>query len=575
MLRRYVNKLKCIITVVATISLIVGLNDTLSLGYEDTAILYKNEDKVIDENIIAIEQNSVKQVDNSNIVSIDNGLFETASGYSLSILLLKENMITANTISEDLISKDILSEELQAEAITPGMTEKIKEEEIKEEEITAGIDTASEEELETYVFVLTGSAIEAIPNVSTGSAIETIPNASTGSAIETIPNASTGSAIIAVPDTSTGSAIIAVPGPSTGDVIETVPGVLTGEAIDVVIIEDEEDNKVIEEEELQKRLEEEELQKKLEEEEIQKKLEEEELQKKLEEEELKKKLEEEELKKKMDLEAPLIIINNNQMQDSKLYIPYHIPVNIVESGINISGLADIYYTINGGDIKRPNLIKKEYKTNEETKSSILCSGSFEILLNRAGEYTISVTAVDRKGNERTAEYKVKLEEDNPIISIVMPTTFDIIIDPYEVAGKGRIYSSTVKIMNFSNRDIKLSIKSTELNVKRDQNEAAKECNLYMVEVNKNEPVVYNNINHITVATKSIPIREGSTEVNEVFQLSKAFYSEDNVLQSYDDSSVYAFQVIGNISENSEDNWTSGDIKISVVYEFEVMSRSIR
>jgi hypothetical protein len=46
MLRRYVNKLKCIITVVATISLIVGLNDTLSLGYEDTAILYKNEDKV-------------------------------------------------------------------------------------------------------------------------------------------------------------------------------------------------------------------------------------------------------------------------------------------------------------------------------------------------------------------------------------------------------------------------------------------------------------------------------------------------------------------------------------------------
>ncbi len=526
MLHRNMNKLKTLIMIVATIGLIVGMDNTLSVGYEDTALLYIDEKKVNIENDTDVEHNAVNQVDNSNILSIDNGSFDTTSGYSINILLLNESIIKAKTVSEIILTKDILSEDILSEAIAPIVTD-----EVIVHDMAVNIDIIPEKEIETYIYVLTGGSIGSEPSVLTGGSIGSEPSVLTGGSIGSDPSVLTGGAI--------GQTPVVLPGETIGQ----APSVVTGGAID---------SSLQEEEELQKKLEEE-------------------LQKKLEEEELQKKKEAEKLK--MDLEAPFIIINNNQMQDTNLYIPYRVPVNIVESGFNMSGIADIYYTINGGDMIRPFLTHTENTIIEETQSSIFSSGSFEIMLNSAGEYTISVTALDQKGNKRTADYQIKLEEDNPIISMVMPTTFDIIIDPYEVAGKGRIYSSTVKIVNLSNRDIKLLIKTSELTVKRDQNEASKECYLNLVEVDINESGAYNNINHIIAPTKVVSIREGNNQVNDELYLSKASYTGDNVLQGYDDGSVYAFQITGTISENSEDEWASGDIQMSVVYEFEVMPKN--
>ncbi|MDL2302126.1 hypothetical protein LJC58_07215 [Lachnospiraceae bacterium OttesenSCG-928-D06] len=129
-------------------------------------------------------------------------------------------------------------------------------------------------------------------------------------------------------------------------------------------------------------------------------------------------------------------------------------------------------------------------------------------------------------------------DEDGIIRVEVPTSGMILVDPYNILRKGQITSAEFSIVNHCSFDLDVELSYVEytLNVDNSMEGKEKDCQLYL-----------------RADDRYIQLVPGISEGLERFQLEKG--------------NGRTYQFTGELSELSEGLWRSGDIKVSIVYQF--------
>ncbi|MDD4113125.1 MAG: hypothetical protein PHC56_08850 [Herbinix sp.] len=145
---------------------------------------------------------------------------------------------------------------------------------------------------------------------------------------------------------------------------------------------------------------------------------------------------------------------------------------------------------------------------------------------------------------------IKIENnDNPVYSVILPTSCDIIVDPFEIAGMGQIYSEQYEVINLSDIDIIVELKSVDIKISGENNNN-KTCSIYMDTIGPDINIKnyllngYNDNSHLKFILFSP-------------------YGEKQIK----DKNTFYFNLKGKLSHNSELLWKNSDIKLSFVFDF--------
>jgi hypothetical protein len=197
-----------------------------------------------------------------------------------------------------------------------------------------------------------------------------------------------------------------------------------------------------------------------------------------------------------------------------------------------------------------------------------------------GTHAVSVVAMDRAGNAATEEFTVQIEPED-LISVVLPTTFDIAVLPGDSANQ--VYSDDIVICNKS--DFPLDVEVSQVQVSVDKSTTASNVLQGTLPTGGDDSVVYD----LTPATKSCDLEmklltayqseqtfatpEGGTDSVTSFRLADACESTDpKALQGVwntesVDSADYAVVRFHGTITGDQDAWKDGDLKVQVVFSF--------
>lgn len=163
-------------------------------------------------------------------------------------------------------------------------------------------------------------------------------------------------------------------------------------------------------------------------------------------------------------------------------------------------------------------------------------------------------------SEEETETETVSEEENKIIKVTVPTNIGLTLDPFEIAGKGQIYSDEYFVCNYSNTDVAVKISRVGIKylqekevyvmsdepVPYDENSGLKKVNLIMNWHNENGE------------SKDIAIDENVFD-QEVIRLRAA--SGENFEKGY-------FSFGGSLNANPYFNWLNNDFEINISFDIE-------
>ena len=125
----------------------------------------------------------------------------------------------------------------------------------------------------------------------------------------------------------------------------------------------------------------------------------------------------------------------------------------------------------------------------------------------------------------------------------IPANAQLIIDPYNMAGKGQIYSSDIEVINYGEEDLNVNITKAIVKYPNENalNGIIKTCQLQLKLKNGQETTIGDGVNK-NVMSFALGCQEENAKV--------------------------VLTLGGSVSDGSEMLWQDGDIKIQLIFTFE-------
>lgn len=227
--------------------------------------------------------------------------------------------------------------------------------------------------------------------------------------------------------------------------------------------------------------------------------------------------------------------------------PYTLWIDVLDDGNIVSGIESMKYTVNGEEFAIENPIVCE-TTELYQNLTVVSEYKFPIVLQEVGTYDICVTAVDNAGN--VTEYETQVEVQEPqLVSILMPDSFTIHIDPQRLLGSEQIFSDELVLENMSDFDVRVNIDSVCLEVQDGVSDQGteKDCTIYLTAPDTGE---------------KLALQKGINEEVYSYRLPKG--AQGDIRQLF---------FSGNVTEGSDEMWKDSDISINVKLSFEKWEES--
>lgn len=228
-------------------------------------------------------------------------------------------------------------------------------------------------------------------------------------------------------------------------------------------------------------------------------------------------------------------------QDEICTTPYTLWVDVADNGSIVSGLADVACTVNGEPIEISNLEPKGVVTLDDNLEVPQRVG-FTIPFEEEGEFTIQVRAVDYAGNTVVEERTITVSKPE-FVSVFMPETFTIHIDPQRLLENEQIFSDNIELVNVSEFDVKVTVDSIDLYVNDEVSPEGieKDCDIYFVTPDTGERIKLEKGKNKDVYSYCLPENATGDIANLYF--------------------------VGSTTEGSDQMWQSSDISIVVNLSF--------
>lgn len=228
-------------------------------------------------------------------------------------------------------------------------------------------------------------------------------------------------------------------------------------------------------------------------------------------------------------------------QDDFCTTPYTLWVDVADKGHIISGIQKVECSVNGEpyDISDLTLLE-EVIIDKETE--VPSKYEFSVPFTEEGEYDVVVTVTDNAGNVSVEEQTITVEKPE-MVSVFMPQKFTIHIDPQQILKREQIFSDDIMLVNNSEFDVKITIKSIELTVKDEVSDTGvkKDCNIYLVAPDTGEKIPLNKGNNKNVYSYCLP--KGA------------------------DGDIRTLLFVGDTTEGSDEMWENTDIAINMELGF--------
>lgn len=238
----------------------------------------------------------------------------------------------------------------------------------------------------------------------------------------------------------------------------------------------------------------------------------------------------------VDYTKPSLSVNVPASDEGVVRVPNVVTVNVSDGGAAPSGIRKIEYSIDGGQ----NIISEISDYNTEA--------SVRVPFYEEGTHILTVHVTDNSGN--TYEYMQSIDlKPSVIICVEVPTNSTITVDPFNINGKGQIYSEEIFIKNKGNTRLEGSVETLNCQVNTGVfNGVSKDCNIFL--------------NLDLLPNQAFSLNKGINNNVCSFILGSSGEEENK------DNAALKFN--GYISTGSEELWKPRDIKIDIVFMFEVL-----
>lgn len=229
-------------------------------------------------------------------------------------------------------------------------------------------------------------------------------------------------------------------------------------------------------------------------------------------------------------------------EDAICTTPYTLWVDVADTGHIISGIREVECSINGESYDISDLTLLE-ETVIDKGITVPSKYEFSLPFTEEGEYDVVVTVTDYAGNVSVKEQTITVEKPE-LVSVFMPQQFTIHIDPQQILEREQIFSDDITLVNNSEFDVRINIKSIELTVKDEVSDTGvkKDCNIYLVAPDTGEKIPINKGNSENVYSYCLP--EGA------------------------DGAIGTLLFVGETTEGSDAMWENTDIAINMELGFE-------
>jgi|GEM_PF-6757299 len=165
----------------------------------------------------------------------------------------------------------------------------------------------------------------------------------------------------------------------------------------------------------------------------------------------------------------------------------------------------------------------------------------------------------RTENAAALEYDLCMP---PVISVQLPMSLDFTIDPFEVNGRGQIYSDEYTICNFGETDVILNI--AEINVSfANDTDFEPLSQPFNGTRGTDRKAIYLIIEFGQYFLQDVVLTDPSNPA----QITVGLDAPDG----YDDFySEFAFRFSGSVNEHTPHEWRQGDVKVTMIYSLEAV-----
>ena len=228
-------------------------------------------------------------------------------------------------------------------------------------------------------------------------------------------------------------------------------------------------------------------------------------------------------------------------QDEYCSTPYTLWIDVADSGSIVSGLASVVCTVNGEPIEIANLESRgavKLADDLEVPQTV----GFSIPFETEGEFSIQVIATDYAGNTTVEERNITVAKPE-FVSVFMPETFTIHIDPQRLLERESIFSDNIELTNVSEFDVRVTVDSIELYVNDEVSPEGieKDCDIYFVTPDTGEKIKLEKGENKDVYSYCLPVNAEGDIANLSF--------------------------VGSTTEGSDKMWQDSDISIVVNLSF--------
>ena len=205
------------------------------------------------------------------------------------------------------------------------------------------------------------------------------------------------------------------------------------------------------------------------------------------------------------------------------------------------------------------------------------SGTFEHMETHDSDEEFVIEDADELGDELELEEESKQDaiksedvidiedtlEQADILNVLIPYALDFTIDPFELAGKGPIYSDTFVIENFGETDVIITL--TNINVK-----FANDTDFMPLST----PFYSNTGLYERLKAIYLLLSFGRSDVLPVVATAGSHEEMPSILLHAQESGLLSscsLSISGSINPHPASNWGSGDVSIIVTYRIETIS----
>jgi hypothetical protein len=168
-------------------------------------------------------------------------------------------------------------------------------------------------------------------------------------------------------------------------------------------------------------------------------------------------------------------------------------------------------------------------------------------------------SADGPGDEKESSMP---DDDSDVVNLIIPATVSIIIDPFEINGRGQVFSDTYKIQNLGHTDVVMTFTDMRCTFANEADfepmarpfeeygGSSRKSMYLLLDFGREDisPVVLTDSNHISEV--SIPLSGANADTASSISLSFSGY----------------------VGQNLNTHWHDGDVKISLGYRIEILGQ---